>query len=90
MIGDKIEADNNEVGMGSIYFNNDSDVAMDLMEHGAFEGSDESGDFEIMTQMMGDLSHDHSFKDFEDCIEWGGYDYDHEGDEGLDGHRCVV
>ena len=37
MVGDMIEADNIEVGIGSTYFNNDSDVAMDLMEHGAFD-----------------------------------------------------
>ena len=63
---------------------------MDLMEHGAFEESDKSGDLEILTRMLGDLSLDYFFEDFEDRIEWGGYDYDHEDDGGLDGHGGVV
>ena len=79
-----------EVGTGSTYFNNNSDVAMDLMEHGAFEELDKSGDLEILTRTLGDLSLDYFFKDFEDHIEWGGYDYDHEDDGGLDGHGGVV
>ena len=90
MVGDMIEADNMEVGTGSTYFNNESDMAMVLIKHGAFEGTDKNGDLEIMTQMMGYLSHDHFFKDFEDHIEWGGYDYDHEYEDDLDGHGVVV
>ena len=39
MVGDAIEADNMEVGTGSTYFNNNCDVAMDLIKHGAFEES---------------------------------------------------
>ncbi len=62
------------------------------MEHDTFERTDNGRDLETMIgMMMGNLSHDHFFEDFEDHIEWGGYyNFDLKDDDGLDGHKGAL